>query len=218
MSYKESELTGQELPVFSKKTSSERLKEFVKQRWLSDGRIRVASDMFQNVKELLAGEVVNWDLILSNIRTQQMDMPRVGKQALEVNGARIVGSLGAACNWAMHDPEIVYLSARVIADRVKESEEIEGFKSRISQASQNYALRTLPSAELYMGILDYFLKLKPTSGYGSVLKPIIPMFQNGDIEGIYHKLINPREDLVRKRGRPSNKITSSILTPPNPGI
>jgi len=189
-----------EVPRISEKISSEQLVIWSKQRWPSDARRRLAADIIDNGKELLKENNIDWDSVLRNIRVLQFNNPYVGAEAIACSGARIIGGLAIGFNWSMHDSPAVYLSGKLLADRVKDSEELDDFKSLMRQSAKNYGEKTLPNACLYMETLDFLLlEFKPRTGYGKIIEQLRPLLEEGDTEGVY-RIIKPRGDLVRRRG------------------
>jgi len=188
-----------EVPLISPKIPNSRLEEFSRQRWLSDDAKAVAKDIVQNAKELLIGGNTDWELVLGSIRAQKLNIVQFGEAAIAADSARTIGALAVYAGWSMHDPPIVYLSGRLIADRVKNGENLGDFKNRMLEAAINYGNKVLPHADFYIEILDFLLQPKDRGKYGFIIRKVAPLLREGNIEGAYN-MINPRDDLVRKKG------------------
>lgn len=205
-----------EIPPISIKTSNEKLRKFSSDVWRSDGRNSVAHDIVNNGKELLLGSNVDWDLVLSKISARKMDIVVFGEVAIAADGARFIGGLASRAGWAMHDPQSVYLSGKYLADTA--GSKLKDFKTTMTLASVCYIQKTIPEAELLIKTLDLLLENPDIRNHSNLLTKIAVLLHNGDIQGGY-AMVSSREDFVRRRESVSSKTTtSSILTPPNPGM
>jgi len=202
MTPKESEQMRFELPVISPKTSSEQLKIWSNERWLSNGRKGVAADIVKNAKELLVGNNTDWELVLSSIRNQQLTSLQLGEDAIAVDDARAIGGLGAAAEWPMHHPPMVYLSGGILVARVKESKEFEDFRSNMRNAATSYGHKTLPDADLYMEVLDFLLAAMRNRRHRAIIKKVVSLLANEDIEGALQQSranVAGRREVIRFR-------------------
>jgi len=219
MSLKEGERQmGLDVPRISEKTLNMVLKKWSTENWKSDPRKYVASDIINNGKELLLGSNVDWSLVLGSINAAREGgyggYTQVGEAAIAVNGARFIGGLVAHAGWSMHDPQSVYLSGKYLAQIAK----LEDFKTTMTSASVSYGRKTLPEAELLMKTLDLLLEHPNIRKHSKLVGKIIDLLCKGDIQGA-HNIVSSLGDLVSRRAPDFSKATtSSILTPPNPGI
>lgn len=182
-----------DVSLISQKTSREQVQEYSTDRWKSDGRKRIAADIANNVRELLAGRIdIDFDLFLNGIRTERQGVYH-GKDAIAMDGAQLIGAMAAGGNWATHDPPIVYLSARLLADMAESGGEI------VRQSAFDYGQKVLPHGELYMKILDFLLELPNKKNSWPFIRQVEGLLGKGDIEGAY-KIMMSRDDLVRRRG------------------
>lgn len=209
--------------ISQNKTSNVALREWSTDRWKNDTSSYVASDIINNGKELLLGSNVDWKLVLDSIRVvrEYNSAVQFGKVAIAANGARLIGGLAARAGWSMHDPQSVYLSGKYLAHIAK----LEDFKITIAQAAVSYGKKTLPEAELSMKTLDLLLEHRDIRKHTKLVEKTIDFLRKGDIQGAY-TIVSSLDDIessrgpALRRGRPvsSKTTTSSILTPPKPGI
>ena len=201
-----------EVPYISPKISSAQLKIWSKDRWQSESRKRVAENIIQNGKELLAVSSIDWELVLKSIRTVKVDGACYGKDAIAVNDARFIGGLVARAGWSMHDPGSVYLSGIYLA-HIADSK-LEGFKTTMIQTAVSYGQKTLPEGELLMKTLDLLLERQGRRDHRELVPKIAVLLHDGKIQDAY-TMVSSRVDFVSRRGPFFSKTTtSSILTPP----
>ena len=118
----------------------------------------------------------------------------------------------------MHDPQIVYLSAKLLANRAGNGEKLEGFKEIARQTANDYGEKLLPRGDQYMEILDFLLEVENRAKNRNTIRRVSSLLGNGEIEEAY-KIIKSFDVLVRMRGEDlSSNTTSSIRTPPKRGI
>lgn len=187
-----------ELPQISEKTSSKQLVIWSKQRWPSDARNRVAADIVKNGKELLAESNIDWKLVLGNIRIVQLDSPYYGEAAIAKRDAPLIGALAVSGSMAMHDPSIVYLSVKLLANRVKTGEEFEDFKRSLRKSAVDYGQKVLSLADRHMESLDFLLEVENRGMHRDIINKILSLLGHGDIDDA-HKIVKSRDDLVRRR-------------------
>lgn len=187
-----------DIPVISKKTSSQQLKIWSEEHWPSEGGTTVANDIVKNGRELLVATNTNWDQVLKSIRNGvQLGGVQSGYGAIARNDAITIGGLGGVANWSMNRPPMVYLSAICLANRVKRGGELEYFKSRIRQAATMYMYKTFPDAVKYVKTLDFLLEVKNRDKYRKVIKRTQTLLGSGEIGEAYRTVIE-RGDLLRR--------------------
>lgn len=171
-----------EVPRISLKTDYNMLKEFSIQRWPNKATRIVALNMIDNAKELLVEVNTNWDAVLNSIRIQRMSSFQLGVSAIAANYGSFIGSFAVDGDWAMHDPPVVYLSGKLLADIAKDSEELGGFKTIMHTACINYGLKVLSDANLYMNILDTFLELPDRNSKRHIMKKVVGLLKQGNVQ------------------------------------
>lgn len=171
------------IPDISKKTSNEKLLAWSTQRWQSDATRYVALDIVNNGKELLSGSAVDWNLVLNSIRIVERynGSTHFGGAAIAVHGGRLIGGLAARAGWSMDNPQSVYLSGKYLANIVN----FEDFKAKMTLASVLYAEKTLPQAELLMGILDLLLEDSGRINHSRLVRRIASLLHDGNIQKAY---------------------------------
>lgn len=206
---------GLGLPLISPKTESGQLEMWSKQRWPSLALKVVGHDIVKNGEELLAGKSnFDWALNINDMIWRHLGNVYYGEDAITARGAKLIGGLAVVGNWAMHDPRIAYLCLRELASLVKGNRERE----IMLKAALNYGQMVFPQAEQYMKTLDFLLEVRNRHKHEYAIKTLPGMLSIGNIEGAYN-MVKSRGDWVRRQGfESSSTTTSSILTPPNPGI
>lgn len=206
-----------DVPYISVKTSREQVQQYSELRWRNDGRSRIAADIIKNGEELLVESNIDWELVLGSIRREQLGSASYGKAAIAIYDAHLIGALAARGGWATHDPPIVYISGKCLAERV--SDKLESFKSTMLRAAVMYGHKTLPHADLYIETLDFLLGVENRARHRKIINNLGVLLGSGDIEGAYEIMQESRGDLVSRRGPDFFRTTtSSIRTPPKFGI
>lgn len=187
-------------PYISPKTPYTKLKEFSDQHWRSNGTKCVAEDMVNNTIELLAGSNISIDLgsVLNNIRFERLGSVQFREEAIAGYDGRMIGGFAVAGGWAMHDPPMVYLSVKCLANRVS-GDKLEEVRRIMRQSAVDYGEKVLPDADLYMESLDFLLKVTDRNKYRNIIKQVLSLLGKGDIEEAY-EIVRSRDDLVRRRG------------------
>ena len=196
MTSKESQQIEFELPLISRKTSNDELKKFSSQHWESDAARQVAGDIVNNVKDLLVGTKTDWEAVLKSIRHQHLNSLKLGVDAIAVNDARAIGALAVYAGWSMHDPAIVYLSAKCL-ENIASSNKLEDFRIKMRDAAYTYGQNNLPDADLYKETLDFLLAAMHNRGHRTIIKKVVSLLANEDIE---RALQQSRENLAGRRG------------------
>lgn len=192
MNFNESEPIGLVLPIISEKTPFKELKAFSKKKWGSDARKQVATDIVQNGKELFPG--ADWKSILDNIHSMGYSTLYRGYGAIAFSDAPHVGGFAVRIKRLMHDPPIVYLSSRVLANRVRASEEFKDFKSKMPYSAVEYGQKNLPEAQSYMEILDFVSEPNSSNKKRDCILKLGKLLCKDDIVGAYNIMKKFRAD------------------------
>lgn len=151
----EHELTLQ-LPQISDKTLATQLRDWSKGGWRSEKKNVIAMDILNNCRELLGveGKGIDWEEVLDNTRVERIGGMAVGLGALAAH-SNVIGAVAASAEWNMHDPEVVYMSAKFFARIIIK----EKFRKSMEDASDAYGQKTLgEDAQYWMKILDFLSK------------------------------------------------------------
>jgi len=171
----------------SLKTSKKDLEEFSNQGWRSTATRQVAEDIVDNGKELLARSDIDWKSVLENIRSIDGGSERNGVAAIAMHRARTIGALALYAGWSMHEPAIVYLSAKCL-EKIASSNKHEDFRMKMRNAAYVYGWNNLPNADLYIKTLDLLLEIDRDKHRADV-RQAMSLLGEGDIKEAYNKII-----------------------------
>ena len=198
MIFKEGEHGFIEVPQISKKTSTEQLARWAKEYWPRDSRQYVAGDIINNGKELIkwSKSDCDWEFVLRKIRTRQVGNLYIGKNAIAMRNAQLIGALAMFGEWRMDDPPLVYLSGQLLGDMAKGSGELEDFEKVMRQTTREYGQKVFSHAPLYMGSLDFSLRVENRDKHRNTINRVVKSLASGRIEEAYN-IVNSCGALVR---------------------